>query len=276
MTPLLLSGLLVSLSGTAASPASARVAPAPVLAAFDEEGSTAEDVEVLRRLLVKGLMPQADSGVLDLLKDAQTRGTYERFVTTHEGVIQDLGLYAQGPSVQHSRGFHAPGAGLFYCIELSVPAAARTVDPSTNGKPAEPDEWESTQREVRYRQQGSPTNVGLLTLGSVFQRTTTWVLDPAAIDKAVEQVLGTLAEHGARVRGLAPSDSITVALHVSAKGWADQTAIAQGDYLGSLVGYTSLREERVVIRVGRQALESYLGGRLPLSELRAAAQVTRY
>lgn len=271
MLPLLLSGLLVPLSSSAFTPAGSATAPEN---AFAEEGSTAEDVEVLRRLLVKGLMPETtDARALDLYKDAQALGTYDRLISTREELLQDLSLSVQGSNVQHSRGFHVPGAGLFYCIELSVPAAAKT-ETAPNGQPDQSDEWASTQQEVRNRQQGGSTFTGFFRLDTQF--TTTWVLDAAAVDKAIEQVIQTLAEHGTRVRGLGPTDAITVALHVSAGSWPSANASMQEDYLGSLVAYSAAREERVVVRIPRSALQGYADKHVSWSQLRAAAEVSRY
>lgn len=259
MLPLLLT-TFCSVSTPSASPTS----PAP------QDAATIEDVEVLRRLLEKALVPA---------RTVSRPGTVAYDRSSGQPIVErlmSLGYTESGTtSVQHARGFHAPGLGVLYSIDLTVPAVASSAPAQEAAAPDGSDAWEAARREL----QGGPVDPRLTftyVRGAQSAQLPVPVVDPAAVDAAIDAVLATLAEHGARVRGLAASETFTVALHLSGSASSWDSAADSGSYdllLGAI--QAQARPVRVVLRVPRQALAG-AGGSPDPSELRSLAEITRY
>jgi hypothetical protein len=178
---------------------------------------TAEGVEILRRILVEALNETAP----DQHGSAQRFGYRMRLFENLKDDHLVTGLWAADQDVTHSRGFHVPGAGVFFALDVRVPlvhAEPTPIDGQGDGE--EDDEWERIKSEVR---RGTSAGTGLVD-GRAIQvwkgpeEHGTLTLDRDAIRRIEDAVLRTLARHASRVEGLASGDAITVALHLSGSG----------------------------------------------------------
>ena len=205
----MLTTLLAAASLLASDPA--RLAPPPP-SAGETSGATAEGTEILRRLLAGAL----DDAFQDKKKtDAITLRQTERL----HGIV--TALWTGNQTVEHSRGFHLPDVGLFFSIDANLPVVEKELATAQKGDPEEDprdDEWERARREVRG--DGSATRFRV----QLPRPTTETRIDPAAIERTSDTVLGTLARHAGRVEGLTGGETITVALRLGGRdsgAWHD-------------------------------------------------------
>lgn len=245
---------------------------------------TAEGAEILRRIVV------------DVLDDAFDRRQEDS--TTKVERLERLGvvttLWAHRETVQHSRVFHLPGAGLFFALDVALPVVSREADDGQpeRSKEVRDDEWERARRELR-----GGGEAGIHMLGT--RKLEKSEIDPKAIDQVVDHVLRTIARHAVRIEGLAPQESITLALRLSGRAntvWSDLEGkgdddgegvgeahawtseayeeLGRGAFNFVLAGSSSAREQTLVIRV---ALADLAGaGEGSLERLRQRAQINRY
>jgi hypothetical protein len=231
----------------------------------------AEDVEILRRLLVDALEPgRAGQPAL-----AKAQGL-ELFAVDHS--IGDFFYLRE--RVSSARGFHLPGSGVFYSIDLSLPT--RAVSGSEPGASAatRDDEWERARREVQSGTEGEARSWLLATTQDATSPPRRFVIDERARNEAVDAVLGTLVKHAARVRGLSVGDDVVVALYIEAAPGAIDSQDPQAEkmpdgtiLLSSLMAARHAAAEHVVIRV---PLERLRAPDATLAEIRSAAQIHHY
>src|SRR5262249_14251185 len=114
-------------------------------------------------------------------------------------------LWAGNTTASNSRGFHAPGLGVFFALDVSLPV----VEKNAQGEPGreEPskdkdEEWDSMRKQVRNPDSGNPLSFR----ARVLARSRETEIDPQAIDQTVDAVLKTLARHASRIEGLNPND----------------------------------------------------------------------
>jgi hypothetical protein len=299
-------GLLTLAPAPSSSPAATRQEPQTRSTPARPADTVAQDVEILRRLLVKSVRggitaePAAapSHSLLNLPPDS---------AIALSGIVQDL--YVQnwitaldgGPSVAASNGFHVPGTGAFFTMDISVPlkpvpAAGQT--PATKGQGAT-DEWADMKREVQGGGAKSSSVVGLYVPQIAsnpayvkFSGSVGFALDEDAIERAVERVLETLAKYGARIEGLETGESITVCLHVTGSGAGSEhwpLITGSTDSAGQIdlfrVGQpfynlepqtASGPERRVVIQLGKLPLEQLAARGANASEAKARALVHSY
>jgi hypothetical protein len=262
-------------------------APAPLQVRPTTSEDTAEGAEILRRILV------------DALDDAFARGDEGdkalRFRQLDNlGVV--TGLWADRGTVQHSRVFLLPEVGLFFSLDAALPVVSREAEKGAadRSERAKDDEWERARRAVRGGGEGEG-HVYLLHDRKIKDRE----IDPKAIDQTIDLVLRTVARHAARIEGLAPKETLTVALRLSGRGntvWRrsgfefddgdDEGELGpraevereQGDpgmyAYGLIAGGSSAREQNLVIRIALADLAGYAEG--SLEALRQRAQINRY
>lgn len=261
----------------------AGLTPAQNRSATSED--TAEGGEILRRILVDTLddafEPKEDGGSTTKIEQLDRLGV----VTT---------LWTNRETVQHSRVFHLPDVGFFFALDAALPVVSRepaSAEPERSDK-ARDDEWEAARRELRG---GSGGETGLPLLRN--RKRTETEIDPKAISQVVDLVLKTVGRHAARIEGMAPQESITVALRLSGRGrtlwngsglgaWDDEGGegeahvwstdadeLAQGLY-GFVLAGGSAREQNLVIRISLADAAGF--GEGGLERLRQRAQVNRY
>lgn len=266
------------------------------------EGSIVEDVEVMRRILVKEVKEAVTPRPRVKWQYPQQidQGLYASDLEMGLSYSGALAATAAAASVDHSRGFHVPGSGIFYSLDVVVPAhvvrEAKTDEAGEEVRPDDEDVWAETLEAVRDQKppSGHPlvvnTVVDLTYAVEVTDpRNAHWRLDEKAIEAAVDAVLATLGRHGGRIEDLRPGESITVAMHVTGtrtSDWIDafqsgarpEGEQAQRIVWGSLWGAGgadpgSLRR-RVVVQVPRTAMQSGAGA--DLAALKAASLVHSY
>lgn len=180
--------------------------PTPVLVqAQNTTTQTSEGLEILRRILVDSLektfqSEKKEQRISSSDGDARTRG----LVTL---------LWAGGQTIEHSRVFHLPEAGVFFALDAALPMVEKQGEPAREpgGDAPRDDEWEKYRREVR---DGAPAVTGkLYHLGDAEVRE--MEIDPTAVDKLIDSALQTLARHASRIEGLGAQETITLAVKLS-------------------------------------------------------------
>jgi len=286
-TSLLAAALLTGTPGAPALPSS----PLPQLPS-ETSAETAEGIQILMHLVVEELNSAFQR---TREQDQGPSGVY----ALSPGDTSVTNIFLGDRAVRHSRAFHLPNAGVFLALDAALPVTSRKETAQPDGDPkASDDEWERMRREVR----------GELTLGAgrirrraLEERTE---IDPAAIERVVDVVLRTLARHASRVEGLAPGDTVTVALHLEGRNahvfWGDLAGEGGGFAFGLrshseddsepiededgdessartltyvLSGGLQAPERQLVIRVGMADLTA--GGDDP-ARLRARAAINLY
>lgn len=255
-------------------------APAQLRSTTTED--TAEGAEILRRILVNAL------------DDAFARKEDEDSATSVKelhglGVVTTL--WANREIVQHSRAFHLPEVGLFFAFDAALPVVYKEQEKKEPDKGAKPkdDVWERARREVRG---GGEGGVFLL---SRSRTTAEAEIDPKAIDQVIDLMLRTAARHAARIEGLAPQETLTIALRLSGrertvlssnefddegKGeahvWSSEAEgeLAPGMFSFAFAGGASVREQNLVLRIALADLAGFAEG--GLDSLRQRAQINRY
>ena len=187
--------------------------PSARVAGDDEirEADSIEDVEIMRRILVQevaGELRGQEADVLPLLFDS---GADASFLGTSLG----LSLVSSEP-VSQSRGFYLPGSGVILTLEVTAPV--RPVEPGSDEAAPGDDPWTRMERQVRG-QEAPTSNPGRRpgTFMSAVREVNTkrWVIDAEVVDRIEDVLLDTLARHGARIEGLDPGETVTVAVRVS-------------------------------------------------------------
>ena len=193
--------LLTSILLVAAVHAQPPAVPLPQQTSTD----TAEGLEILRRILVDSLEKtfQAEK------KEQRVTVNDERV----EGIVQLLMTGHQ--TVENSRVFHLPDAGVFFALDVALPMVAKK--PAAKDEPAgdapRDDEWEKYRREVRGGGDASLPG-GTYVLGTRAEAVE-MEIDPTAVDKLIDTALQALARHTTRIEGLGSQETITLAVKVS-------------------------------------------------------------
>ncbi len=258
----------------------------PTLPARPQEESqrleeVAEDVEILRRLLVQALEPER-SGTLF---DPDTGALSLMGLTASQSVVT---YYAGSQRAGRSRGFRVPGNGVFYSFDLELPVALEQEAASREGSTAaQDDDWERTRREVRGGTSEDTRAVYQIYFDAALRAGSQgrWGIDPKAREEAVDAVLRILAKHGSRLRGIAPGETIVVALFIEGSSGAsprltrtgraqEQTAKDGTSALTNLLAQQA-PPEHLVIQVPFDALRGSTNG-AGLEELRRRASIDRY
>jgi len=258
--------------------------PTPVLLPQQTSADTAEGLEILRRILVDSLEKAFET---DEPKDVHTTFGAPLGTGHFEGEGLISLLYAGQQTVEFSRVFHLPGAGVFFALDASLPMIEAKEEPQPAGDAPRDDEWERYRREVRGGGGG-----GELPGGVQVWRKRRMELDPTSIDKLIDTALLALARHTARVPGLEAEEKITLAVRLGGSlqsMWsttAPLAAEAEGEpdvsvqgksrqlfsYSLATTGDTPTRNLVLEIRVGD--LQAGVNG--PASELRRRARINRY
>ena len=241
---------------------------------------TAEDIEVLRRLLVSeiGNRPQ----------DATVEGSTLFFPRGQHafGDLADVNFDFSASNVPHSRAFHIPGQGVFFSLDVRVPVteaqAEESEEPIVERSEAEK-EWEVIREEVRT---GVSARLrlhrkGIFSLNDKDDNRN-WELDPKAITEIEGSVLRTLARHAARVEGLDNQELVTVALHLSGSDSSflvrtesdDEERTTSIGWLSGAIAARRVAAQRLVIQVSMADLRrgDLNGG----SKLRQSALIHSY
>jgi hypothetical protein len=183
--------------------------------------ATAEGIEILRRLLAESLDQAFDEKdengeeAKGKAGDPDAVQIYSR--RKFHGLV--TGLWAGDQTVQNSRGFHVADVGVVFAMDLSLPVVSREREKEREEprSGATDDEWEEKRREVRGQVTRDEGRWMKMHLGG---QSRDHEIDPEAIERVTRTVTQTLARHAARIEGLSPQDTITVALHLSGRNHA--------------------------------------------------------
>lgn len=234
---------------------------------------TAEDIEVMRRVLVNeldALVPRTAPEGAPLSDEQATLMSVYRVNAFSWGT----------PRVATSaRGFRVPGTGAVFAIDVEAPL--REVEESPEPpQESTSDEWEEARRELDARRRPSSSGNRLL-FGLAKEKRRRYEIDAAFVDRAVAAVKAAARKHGHRISGLGPDESILVLLHVAPGSSALplETPRAEGDAASYVywldVPGANVRPQHVVVRVpvGAAAEKPYLDDRV---EPAAGGGVHRY
>jgi hypothetical protein len=145
------------------------------------EADTLKDVEIMRRVLVREALG-ARGGLTTVLRYSDT-------LTPSVG-------WAGGTS--YGEGFVVPGQGATFILRTSDPVTAPSVADEPKAATPEPTAWDEESAAL----DGRPVRAARLVKGAGFE--------VAKVEALRNRVLDQLAKFGAKIRGLAPSDSLTV------------------------------------------------------------------
>lgn len=280
--------------------------------------ATAEDVEVMRRLLVRSMgealgttsAPPAAGAVWSY----SARWEHDpRFLEDADrddllAFTRAAGRYTNSAAaagrVEHSRGFHVPGSGVIYALDLVVPT--RRVPTEAEGEQQEEKEngrsedlWDATEREVRGQAppQEDSEGAALRAYSRAVLLSEAWnqgrkfrtELDPVTLDAVVDAVLATLASHGSRMEGLGDDETITVAIHVTAGGTVNKTMLGfsspeddpgESVYSGWSTALAASGDSklttRIVVQLRRSDLVSFAEGAPNAAQAKERARINRY
>ena len=246
-------------------------APNPPQAGTAE--NTSESIEIFRRILADQIDEAFQKPDPDKAEKKKRVGVSSLF--QRDGMVTTL--WAGNQTVSNSRGFHAPGLGALFVLDVSLPVVTQETPSKPRGsEPARDDEWESVRKQVRSGSEGG------FHFGGVMADNRNVEIDPQAIDKATEAVLRTIARHASRLEGLSPQDSITVAMHVSGRNnvfWTDPDSQElhglgtppepeeEGDEQGEMSRVYSM-----VLAGGAEATEQHLVIRTTVGELQGLGE----
>ncbi len=229
----------------------------------------AEDVEVMRRLLVKELGELAPAHAPEEAADG--------FTTSYAQGVWAYSLGGRNDGVTHARGFVVPGVGAVFTIDLELPVY-ETEPGASSDEREDDDAWEQARREVQ--------SGGGFKGAVAVARTKTYRIDPQALDAAIDRVVETLASHGNRIRGLGPGESITVLLNASSSGRFRSrpqviapAAAGEGTLFwssGAPLLTLSAPDVRVVVRLPLAVLRDYVDDRIGRGSVAERAAITRY
>jgi len=235
---------------------------------------TAEDVEIMRRILVDGL----DAALPDV-----GGARFGDLASTEAFVYTVAGGVAGNSTVQRSHGWYLPQAGALFTFDLRLPVVDAPEEASDDEDVAQEDDvWSRTAREVRSGVDGQSgggvarvTTRGLGFAQEVQQRRK--VLDPDAIAKVRDAVLERLARHGSRIEGLGSSDTITVALLLRGQEGLAYTTDGSAQNVAWLFDAAAARTavRHMVIRVPASELAS-ANGSVDVDRLRERSLVAVY
>lgn len=187
-----------------------------------------EDIEVMRRILVKSLLnhlkcregavakPLEEQALLDAIAESEQKEKDSNvFESLHLYTTVLNGVYKQW-SIE-SRGFFVPGSGVVYSLQIPVPALEQ---PEGKKKENAGDIWEKTEKEFRRGETHQVLKKG---------KASSWVIDEKAVDAVVDFLIATVAKQAPNMEHLEPDDHITLLLDFKGRTRLNRFAGATGN-----------------------------------------------
>lgn len=251
----------------------------PVPTTQDSLGALAENVEILSRILDKSLR----DGHAYIRGPEEVAGPGETVAVDSNTVAETYTLLALAtragrPRVDRTRGWIVPGFGAFFSVSVSVPT--RTVDaPKPTAVRTAQDLWEQTRNQVR----GHARKAANVRKGERKQR----VIDAAGVERAVETIIKSVAEHGWRLEQLGSDESIVVTARVTGSVVGLELGGVRAQNYGlpmteaaktfyAVRNLPAAPARQVVIRLTKRDLESFHDGAVEIEALRTRAVVVEY
>jgi hypothetical protein len=263
---------------------------------------TAEDIEIMRLVLVRVLKEQVNGYIASIApaEDAETApepagvpsaqarggggGLGVPLADGEAGAAQrsllrayarGVGTYATaagrgGQVTSNTRGFYAEELGAIFSTEVSVPV--REIETATEGD-SEADLWRDAEREHHGRGSAASPFVAAGRAKSRF------VIDDDAVDVAIDAVIAAIGDYGANIKGLAGDESIVVAMHFEGNGagFAVTTPPGATQWYSTISGaYGGSARATAVVRISVADVQQYADGKYNRKTLRSRATVTKY
>lgn len=267
----------------------------PPPAAAPVEGGIAEDVEIMRRLLVRELT-EACAPQLDAQQVGARSFTHVGFQSLS---LQDWAIDVNGNpvngwvrgAIDDSNGFHVPGTGVLFTIEGRVPVrqvvqTSNPVQVVEEGK----DPWAEVEQQVRTGAEPKATQAQLWNFQFVDPMAELRLeLDPDRVAQLIDAALATLAGYGHKL-DLGADETVTICLHLKTGGDAsmhypwftdvDGDSIQDVWIANTLMHYGTQDpadlEQRVIVQLPRQALIDLASRKGGAAEAKARAMIHTY
>jgi hypothetical protein len=220
-------------------------------------GVLAEQIEIMRRVLVRALLEKSvdyatnryGSAVDFVARGKKLGAAYEDLSTTFNTA---RGLYSN--ALVHARGYYLPGQGVVYTVDLYIPVK-QVSEPPAEVK----DAWEEARKEVERGKNAKVVNYLMQSRGR-----TRKILDPDAIEKGEDVLLGTLGKHASKMSKLPDGETITLAIYLK-PGTSPFISTKARDW-----------KQHVIIQAPKRELTAYGDRRCSLHDLKKRVRVTRY
>lgn len=210
--------------------------------------------------------------------------------SSYQGGVQwtsGRGVYGM-QHTSHTRGFYAPGFGVFFTTEISTPTHL-VVDEPDETEPVDLDAWDRAEREV----QGDwSLEEALLAAAGERKTPGRWVISETFVDAAVDEVIGAIAKYGLRLDELPEHESISVGLRfepgmnlssmmtdegesVSLPGMTSSSGL-QSYVVTSLGSIKQASVKHVVIQIAKSDVRRLQEGGLDEQSFRDRVSITSY
>jgi hypothetical protein len=236
----------------------------------------AEDIQIMQRVIARTLQDHleeegtaatsADPGVL-LAKMADEEDA-ER--------ASALSLYAAAGSTAQLwtrsldldvMGYYVPGTGVVFTLKLPVPV--KEVDVAEED--SKPDLWKQIESQVRGT--GSPT----IRLGRPPKPVKHVTLDAGALDRAVDALVKTVGEYGARIEQLGGDESIILTARVRMQpSRPSAEKLLATTYTVLYQWIPQATADRVIIKVPVADARAFREGQVDLTAFKERCRIVKY
>jgi len=217
----------------------------------------AEQVEIMRRVLVRSLLEKSVDYATNRYGNAVdlvTRGKNLQAKYADAATVFGLASGFYSNALVHARGYCLPGQGVVYTVDLYIPVK-KVTDPPEEAK----DAWEEAKKEVERGK--TPEMVNYLTQN---RGRTRMILDPDAIEKGEDILLGTVGKHASKMSELPDGETITLAIYLKP---------GNNPFASTKSGYW---KQHVIIQAPKRELIAFGERRCSLHDLKKRVRITRY
>ena len=194
---------------------------------------------------------------------------------------------------QNTRGFQAPGIGVIFSSEVSIPlnVIEASIDETDEaGTDLIDDAWEKARQSYQSRKNDSGTDpVPLLNdiplIGNLFSATEQVELqfDETYVEAIIDEVLDCFGSYASRFTELGDDDCLVIAMRLNS---SDALALSRtGSYRAAAAAYYNAlssgaasepKPQHLVIEISREDARQYRSNNLTLPALRERTKITRY
>lgn len=238
-----------------------------------------EDIEIMRRVLVKELMDHFGVGytlgktLFDQLdKDEDDEGSGKTAYSRAQNLFE-YGLRWHGQNHYNSRGFYVPGSGVVLSLDVDVPV--KEAPKKKKKAQTSRNLWEEAEKEYR---QGSSSASSFTNVKKEEQKS--WILDSETIEEVIDILVETVARNGTNMEHLSPRDRFTLLVTFKGDRSLDKLAMATRDArlaLSSFYATYSAQplKEDVIVQIPA-SIASRIEEGADVEDVKRAAKVIRY
>lgn len=176
----------------------------------------------------------------------------------------------------NTRGFRVPGHGVYFTLDVSVPAKQVEATGSDDDEQADADDdWEQARNEASGRLPKAYTIYNqVLGFSGEKLKQTVLVIDSEAVDAVIKAVIESVSRYGLKIEGLDDDDSIVVAMQLEGNRIIQSSGeTSRLFFTGTSSGSARLR---VIIEIDGSVLRRYADGKIDLDAVRSRAKITSY